>query len=47
MAFANIPVKGWVIDSYEQSLCDCPCKVLVLPSNYAEFLMSALCPEML
>ena len=38
MVFANIPVKGWVIDSYQQGLFDCSGEVLVLPSNYAEVL---------
>ena len=36
MVFANISIEGWVIDPYEQSLFNCPGKVLVLPSNYAE-----------
>ena len=36
MVFANFSVKGWVIDPYEQSFFNCPGKVLVLPSNYAE-----------
>ena len=36
MVFANVSIKGWVIDPYEQSFFYCPGKVLVLPSNYAE-----------
>ena len=36
MVFANVPIKGWVIDPYEQSFFNCSSKVLVLPSNYAE-----------
>ena len=36
MVFVNVSVKGWVIDPYEQNLFNCPGKVLVLPSNYAE-----------
>ena len=36
MVFANVSIKGWVIDPYEQSYFYCPDKVLVLPSNYAE-----------
>ena len=38
MVFANIPVKGWVINSYEQNLFNCSIEVLVLTSNYAEVL---------
>ena len=36
MVFANVSIKGWVIDPYEQSFFNCSGKVLVLPSNYAE-----------
>ena len=33
MVFANIPVQGWIIDPYVNSLFDCSHLVQVLPPN--------------
>ena len=36
LVFANISVKGWVIDSYQYCLLVGPGNALVLPAYYAE-----------